>query len=112
MRRICSLPIFGSAAQKLNLRYTKMRRRVALPGTTDSYSETTPLWAVSQSTCARSPPHACNLPNDVAEIEGGRNARWALTTLINGAIWAEGTQTPLTAVPQKTTNGRPAGDQT
>ncbi len=42
----------------------------------------------------------------------GRNARGVLTTLRNGAIWAEGTQAPLTAVPQKTTNRRPAGDQT
>jgi hypothetical protein len=41
----------------------------------------------------------------------GWNARCALTTLRNGAICAEGTQTPLTAVPQKTVNGRPAGDQ-
>jgi hypothetical protein len=35
----------------------------------------------------------------------GQNARCVLTSLRNGAICAEGTQTPLTAVPQKTVNG-------
>jgi hypothetical protein len=39
-RRTTHVWIFGSAAQELKLRYTKVRRRVALPGTTDSSDET------------------------------------------------------------------------
>jgi hypothetical protein len=40
MRDMSSLPIFGSTVQELKLHYTKMKRRVALPGTTDSSDET------------------------------------------------------------------------